>query len=665
MVGRSVSSSLVSLSQSSFKPIHTNLSDHSAMKYAIIIRFCFLLAMIWPIGLLQSQQLPSQWLDGTVEAQLKSMYEKNEFQTKPFTGQWLDDSTGFWIERTDPETSNLFRDVYSVHTGELIESKTISESEKSHDWPALVSPSGTKKIEFDNQEGIFIVHLETKERVKIADKPEDRQINYYYLSWSHDEKYIAFMEYDYTDVRKRKVLIYNDPTYPELSEQYFARVGEKIPDLRVGIIEVDSASTTWLPIHTPEEGFYLGPLVWSKSSNELVVEWYSRFRDTRELFLASPTGSMKQIFRETDDAWVDIGQGLNSGIQWIADGQEFIVISEKDGWRHAYRFSRDGEELARLTQGDYDIIKRGIVDENGGWYYFHASPENATEQYLYRVPLDGTGTLERITPQDQPGTHDYQFSPDAKWAFHTFSTFDTPPIVELVEIPEHRVVKRLESNETLHEKAKTLVSRPSEFIQIRLDDNVVLDSWMIKPRDFDDSKQYPVFLYIYGEPYLRTVVNEWAVSSLVLMKRVIADLGYIVVSIDNRGTPAPKGVAWRRAVFGSLGPISTEDHANGLQELARSRKYMDMSRVGVFGWSGRGSNTLNAMFRKPEIFHVGIAVVPKPLHHLYNAGYQENFMRTPEVNPEGYFQSNPFNFAEGLKGKLLIVTGSGETNTHI
>jgi dipeptidyl-peptidase-4 len=145
----------------------------------------------------------------------------------------------------------------------------------------------------------------------------------------------------------------------------------------------------------------------------------------------------------------------------------------------------------------------------------------------------------------------------------------------------------------------------------------------------------------------------------------VADLGYIVVSIDNRGTPAPKGGAWRRAVFGSLGPLSTEEQAAGLTALARLCPFVDLSRVAIWGWSGGGSNTLNALFRKPDVYHVGIAVVPKPQPQYYNAEYQEIFMRTPKDNPEGYRTCAPINYAEGLRGDLLIITGSGESNTHI
>ena len=289
-----------------------------------------------------------------------------------------------------------------------------------------------------------------------------------------------------------------------------------------------------------------------------------------------------------------------------------------------------------------------MVDEKGGWYYFYASPGNGTQKHLHRVPLDGTGKLERISPQDQPGTHDCVFSPDAKWAIHTHSQLNSPPRVEVVELPTHKVVRVIDDNNELRERMKRLGSLPTEFVQIDIGDGVVMDASITKPKDFDQSKKYPVFVYVYGEPYSQTVLDRWGAGQIDF-HRVIADMGYLVVSIDNRGTPCPKGAAWRRSIFGSLGPLSTEDQAAALTKLGRMKSYIDITRVGIWGWSGGGSNTLNAMFRKPELYDVGIAVVPKPQPHLYNAWFQEIYMRTREVNADGYKRSAPINFAEGLK----------------
>ncbi len=606
------------------------------------------------------QQMPKSWSDGTTKLRLKGIYEKNEFSAGRFSGKWLADSSGYSLQQRDPKTGKSKLVHYDVVTGNQMDAKPPLQRVNAR---RRVSPDGKRQLEFRDG-NMFVRELSTGQLSQLTDRPRGRDIGFRESSWRPDGKQVAFIESDQTDVKKRSMLVPSDPSYPGVREQRFARVGEKIGSLRVGIVDPKGDNLKWLPIESPEEGYYLGLVQWAGNSDELLVERLSRSRDTREFFLASVDGTLKRIFHESDPAWVVASQAKNSGLIWVRDGKEFIVISEKDGWRHAYLYSREGKELAILTPGDYDIIDRGTVDESGGWYYFYASPENATEKYLHRVSLDGSGSLERLTPNGQAGTHGYEFSPNCKWAFHTYSTFDKPPIVELVEISSHRVIKKLDDNEQLRKIATAVISRSTDFIKLDIGSGVTMDAWMIKPREFDESKKYPIFVYVYGEPHAQTVLNEWGAGQSHFL-RVIADLGYLVVSIDNRGTPAPKGAAWRRSVFGSLGPISTEDQAAGLKELGRMRSYVDLSRVGIWGWSGGGSNTLNALFRKPNDYHVGIAVVPKPQPHLYNAWFQEIYMRTRAANPDGYQRSAPINFADGLQGKLLIVTGSGETNTHI
>ena len=603
----------------------------------------------------------ADWMKWAIP-RLKSVYELGEFRPKTFGGEWLPDSSGYTRREKDADTDKEIVVRHDAATGER--TKVEGSDQKRPDPNGRMSPKGRQEIEFSDR-NLFVRDLATGELRRITNRPADRDIWYRDPSWSPDGKHIVFIESDETEIRQRAVLVPSDPSYPEVRHHRFARVGEKIAALRVGVIDVEKQSTKWLDIEQPDEGFYLGQVDWAASYQEVLVEKLSRFRDTREFLLANiETGDIRSIYKETNEAWAVGSQGKNSGLTWIRDGQAFIVVTEKDGWRHAYRYSRDGKNEQLLTPGDYDVIDRAVVDEERGWYYFYASPDEGTRQYLYRVPLEGAGTLERVTPEAQPGTHEYDFSPDARWAFHTYSTLDSPPVVDLVELPEHRAVRVLEENSEIRQRLQPFLSHPTEFLQLDIGDGVVMDALMIKPKDFDETKKYPVLVYVYGEPYAQTVLDKWGAGQTDF-HRVVADLGYLVVSIDNRGTPAPKGAAWRRSIFGSLGPLSTEDQAAGIKELGRMRSYVDLSRVAIWGWSGGGSNTLNAMFRKPDVYQVGIAVVPKPQPHLYNAWFQEIYMRTREVNADGYQRSAPINFAEGLQGNLLMITGSGETNTHI
>jgi dipeptidyl-peptidase 4 len=601
----------------------------------------------------------TQRLLAEIQPQIHAIYQDRAFAPSQFNGQWLPDSSGYTYQERDPRTNRLVEVSYEVPSGRLLK-ETVQKDDQKIRQPSM-SPDGKWSLEVQDR-NLFLRGLPNQEMAQVTDASSHRDVSYRGLTWSPDSTHAVFVEVDATAVRRRPVLIPEDPSYPGVAYHRFARVGEKIDGLQVGLVGTSAKQTKWLPLETHAEGFYLGQLEWAGNSNEIVVETMSRFRDKRDFLLVTLDGQITKIYSETNEAWAISAQGKNSGLKWVRNGDAFIVVTEKDGWRHAYLHSRVGKELSLLTPGPYDIIDRSNIDEKGGWYYFYASPDNATQKYLYRVPLDGSGVLERITPQDQPGTHDYRFSPDARWAFHTYSSLNSPPVVELVELPEHRIIKVLEDNEALRKKVEPIVN-PVELLQLDISDTK-LDAWLIKPKDFDETKKYPVFVYVYGEPYSQTVLDTWG-SVHIDFHRAIADLGYLVVSIDNRGTPAPKGAAWRRAVFGSLGPLSTEDQAAALKALGHARSYVDLSRVGIWGWSGGGSNTLNALFREPELYHVGIAVVPKPQPHLYNAWFQEIYMRTREVNPDGYERSAPINFAEGLQGKLLIVTGSGETNTHI
>lgn len=544
--------------------------------------------------------------------------------------------------------------------------RPVAAGDGAHFGANAFSPDGRRLLGSRGAD-LVVFEIATGRTIALTHTGDSDAIDNGQAGWSPDGNWICFIQSDVSAVPKRPVLVPGDPTYRTFREVRYERIGGPIAVLKVGVVSAAGGQTRWLELPDPAGTFYLNQVSWAANSEELLLEKSSRSRDAREFLLANHrTGVIAKAYAETDPAWVDMAPSSNEGLEWLRGGKAMVIISERDGWRRAYVVARDGSGLTPITPAGSDLIARGRADDANGWFYYLASPANATQRYLYRARLDGTGEAERLTPPDQQGSHGYVFSPDCRWAFHIWSAFDQPPVTELVGLPDHRRVRMLEDNAEVAARVKPLVARPAEFLKLDLGGGVVMDSWMIKPRAFDPAKKYPVLVFVYGEPAGQTVLDDWrGGQGNNLFHRAVADLGYLVVSMDNRGTPAPKGAAWRRAVFGSLGPLSTDEQAAGLQALARLRPFVDLSRVAIWGWSGGGSNTLNALFRKPDVYHVGIAVVPKPQPQYYNAGYQEIYMRTPAVNPEGYRTCAPINYAGGLRGDLLVITGTGETNTHV
>ncbi|MGA7225004.1 MAG: S9 family peptidase [Candidatus Acidiferrales bacterium] len=503
--------------------------------------------------------------------------------------------------------------------------------------------------------------------------------------WSPDGNRIAYWQFDTSNVGIFK-LLYNLGApkeivtsfpypglgvYPSVLNIPYPIPGTTNSAVRVGVVSAQGGETKWMSVPGDPRNNYIARMEWAPGGNpaasELAIEHLNRLQNTNDVLLAdASTGAVQQIFRDQDPAWVDV----NDEIKWIHNGKEFLWLSERDGWRHAYRVSRDGKNIQLLTPGAYDVISLDGVDEKNGELYFIASPENATQRYLYRASLDASAakataanTPERVSPADAPGTHVYDISPDGRWAFHIYSRADVTPVTDLVELPMHKSARVLEDNHALRANAAPLLTSPTEFFKVDIGDGVTLDAWMLKPPNFDPHKKYPLLVYVYGEPAAQTVEDVWADWNFDF-HRIVADAGYIVVSFDNRGTPAPKGRAWRKIIYGAIHPVIVKDQSAALKVFLQSHPYADPSRVALWGWSGGGSSTLNLMFRSPDLYKVGMAVAPVPDLRLYDTIYQERYMGLPLQNVEGYRSSSAINYAEGLKGHLLLVHGSGDDNVH-
>jgi dipeptidyl-peptidase-4 len=399
----------------------------------------------------------------------------------------------------------------------------------------------------------------------------------------------------------------------------------------------------------------------------LALHHTQRRQNADELLLASSrTGSVTTAYSETSKTWLDASDPLVIDpvrtAFWLRNGSLFTWISDKDGWRHIYAVSREGRQETLVTRFAGDAVNLVAADQARDVLYFIASPDNATQRYLYTASVKD-GSVTRVTPAALAGTHAYDISPDGRWAFDTWSRADVPPRTDLVSLPDHRVVRTLVTNEALARKAAPLLKQPTEFTKVTIEGGVTLDAMVVKPADFDPSRKYPTLVYVYSEPADTMVDDQWATVRLAL--RAIADEGYVVVMFDNRGTPAPKGAAWRKAIYGAIGDVNAREQAAAVTQFAKDHPYVDASRVAIHGHSGGGSATLQAMFKYPDVYRVGIASAPVPDQRLYDTIYQERYMGLPDDNPEGYRRGSSINFAEGLRGHLLLMHGTGDDNVHV
>jgi dipeptidyl-peptidase-4 len=500
--------------------------------------------------------------------------------------------------------------------------------------------------------------------------------------WSPDGSMIAFWQFDTAGVDDYYLVNNIGGLYQQLRRFKYPKVGRPNSACRIGVVRITdlpglpeipaelhvgrAGDVTWLDVVGDPREHYIPRMDWAGNSDEVVLQQLNRLQNTNTVLLARPRGrqetltsmQIRTLLTERDKAWVDVHDHLH----WLDSGKQFTWLSERDGWRRLYVVSRSGGQARAVTPAGIDVIDVARADEKTGWVYYLASPQNAAQKYLHRVRLDGTDARQ-MSPAGQPGTHTYDVSPDARWAVHTFSTFDTPPTVNLIRLPEHTVVRPLAENKALHEKVKALKRRPVEFFRVDIGGGVALDGWCLKPPDFDAGKRYPVLFHVYGEPAGQTVLDRWG-GSTYLWHLLLAQQGYLVMSVDNRGTPAPRGREWRRAVYRQVGILAPQEQAAAARAILKRWPFVDAGRVGVWGWSGGGSMSLNAIFRYPELYHTALAVAPVSNQRYYDTIYQERYMGLPGDNPAGYRDGSPITHAHRLKGNLLLVHGTADDNVH-
>jgi dipeptidyl-peptidase-4 len=547
---------------------------------------------------------------------------------------------------------------------------------------AKLSPDG-KKVAYVSEHNIFVEDVQTKEVKQLTTDGTDRVINGTFdwayeeefdcrdgFRWSPDSKSIAYWQLDARKIRNFLMINTTDSIYSYNVPVEYPKVGQTPSPYKIGVVSVQSGITKWMSIPGDPQNTYVPRMEWAGPSNssELVIQRLNRQQNESILFYVNvEKGNSTAFYTEKDDAWIDIKsrwEDTPEGWDWINGGKEFIWISEKDGWRHAYRVSKDGKKETLITKGAYDLISPVLIDEKNNAYYFMASPDNATQSYLYKASLDGKGGAPlRISPKDQAGTHYYNLSPQAKFGSHSFSNSRLPVLNEWIQLPGNSSIDP--SNSISSQMQRIRVSSPDiEFFKVTTKEGIDLDAWMVKPNNFDLTKKYPIVFFVYGEPATSTVLDRYGAGRNRLYEGSMAEDGYIYASVDNRGTPMPKGRKWRKDIYKNIGTINIRDLAGGAVAMFEKFSFIDTSRVAVHGWSGGGSSTINLLFQYPDLFKTGISIAALTDLLTYDNIYEERYMGVPTESKDDYVRGSAITYAKNLKGNLLYIHGTGDDNVH-
>lgn len=478
-------------------------------------------------------------------------------------------------------------------------------------------------------------------------------------SWSPDGKYLSYVQLDMSAIPDFYMINNTETLYPKIVKFPYVKVGQRMPSYRIGVVAIEEDSHRWIKVPGDSSEDYLWQMEWLEDSGSLMLQVMNRLQNQMQLLLLDRTDTVAHIVHSyRDSAWVE-----PNNVYWLDKNSKFTWMSEEDGWQRIYVYNSNGKRLYALTPAGYDVIAVHGIDKLQKWLYFIASPDNAGQRYLYKVAVDGKSAAKRISPVNQNGTHTYVCSPDLDWAVHTYSNMEIPPVTGLIRLEDHKSIKVLEDNKLLHDKLKSISISPATFFKVDIGNGIKLDGYRIQASDLDTTKKHPLFYYIYGEPAIQTVLDQWNGRSY-SWYQYLAQQGYVVMSIDNRGTPAPRGRGWRKAIYKQLGWLAAEDHAAATSALLAKHKYLDPDRVGIYGHSGGGQMSLNLIFRYPELYKLAMPSSFVSNQRYYHPAYQERFMGLPQDNPEGYEKGSPIHWAKQLQGKLLIIHGTGDSNVH-
>jgi dipeptidyl-peptidase-4 len=528
---------------------------------------------------------------------------------------------------------------------------------------AKFSPD-SRRVGFVRDNNIFVTDLATGVETAITSDGGDNVINgasdWVYeeeldlrdaFRWSPDGRRIAFWRFDQTAI-KPFYLLNQDSLYPSLVPVRYPKAGTRNSEVKIGVVEIPTGRTAWVDLGADTD-IYVAALDFADSPTELWLTRLNRHQNRLDLLLADATnGASRVIMTDSDSAWVDANQP-----RWINGGEQFLFVSERDGYDQVYLFDRSGSLVRRVTPGGWDIGELYGVDEKKGVVYMSGAMDGPVGRQLLRVGLDGKG-LARLSAE--PGTHGAAFAPTFTLYVDTYSRAGVPP-VQALRRADGTLVRTIADNAKLREKVLALGLNRPEFITVKTADGVDLNAWIIKPKGFDQARRYPLLMNVYGGPGSQTVTDSWGGANY-LWHQMFAQEGYLVASVDNRGTGG-RGARFMKLTYLHLGRYESADQIAAARWFA-AQSYVNPDRIGIWGWSYGGYMTSLSMFRGAGVFKAGLAVAPVTDWRLYDTIYTERYMRTPQENAAGYDASAPLTYADSLRGSFLLVHGTGDDNVH-
>ncbi len=472
------------------------------------------------------------------------------------------------------------------------------------------------------------------------------------FEWNADGSHIAYYRFDESSVKKWVMPMY-DNLYPEQYTFKYPKAGEDNSTVDVYICNVLKGKEKKLELGS-ENDQYLPRIKWTLDPNVLSVQRLNRLQNNWELLMVNSDGTVNQALEEKNKYYVDI----TDNIFYLKDGRHMIVNSEKNGYNHLYFHKVDGPQVFQITKGKWDVDKVLAIDEKNELIYFSSSEVSPTERHIYSISFEGKNKTQLSS---ESGFHSAKFSNDQSLCLHTLSTADKG-MIYTIRNADWTLVRTVEDNSTFNETLKGFNMSGIEFSSLTTAEGVDLNYWIIKPSQMDSGKKYPLLMYVYGGPGSQTVTNEFMWSNYFWYQMLANKYNIVIASVDNRGTGA-RGEEFKKMTYKQLGKYETIDQISAAKEL-RKMEFIDEERIGIWGWSYGGYMSSLALAKGNDVFKMAIAVAPVSNWRYYDNIYTERYMQRPQENAEGYDQNSPINFVKDIKGKYLIVHGTGDDNVH-